>query len=335
MKIAIIEDESLTARDLAKTITSIDPDAEIVAILSSVEEGISFFKKSPAPDLIFSDIQLGDGLSFVIFKEMNCCIPIIFCTAYDEYAIQAFKTAGIDYLLKPFSRLSVSKALEKFQTLKAAFEPPPNDFGTVLKTMMQHLQNGPMPSVIIHQGEKIIPLEGEKIALFSIEGDYTFAHTFDGDNFMLSQKLDALEKTFGGSFFRANRQHLVNRKAVKDAEHFAHRKIALNLSIPFNETVLVGKLKASAFWNGWPVVRELNEAATTPRSNKSSFLNTFLSTPDIVALQQPINRANFALYNAPSYASEISAVPLLCIAILFRISICSNQIHHQRYDSRP
>lgn len=247
MKIAIIEDEKLTAKDLAKTITGIDPDAEIVALIPSVEEGISFLKNGPLPDLIFSDIQLGDGLSFQIFEETDCRVPIIFCTAYDEYALRAFRTVGIDYLLKPFSRAPVEKALEKFAALKSSFAAPQKDFGTLLGELRTQLQQPKLPSVILHVADKIIPLEGDSIALFAIDGEHVVAHSFDGKKHVLSQKLEALEKQFGSAFFRANRQHLVSRKAVKDAEHYAHRKIAVNLTIPFAETVVVGKLKVSDF----------------------------------------------------------------------------------------
>ncbi len=127
MKIVIIEDEKPTARDLAKTITAIEPDAEIVKLLNSVEEAIEYLS-SNSVDLIFSDIQLCDGLSFKIFEEVENHAPIIFCTAFNEYALEAFKSAGIDYLLKPFSKATVAKALEKYQKLKSAFAKPQHDF---------------------------------------------------------------------------------------------------------------------------------------------------------------------------------------------------------------
>ena len=102
MRIVIIEDEKITARDLAQTIEELFPQAEIEKMLTTVKEGISYFTNSNTADLIFSDIQLGDGLSFEIFSKVEIDVPVIFCTAFDEYALHAFKANGIDYILKPF-----------------------------------------------------------------------------------------------------------------------------------------------------------------------------------------------------------------------------------------
>jgi two-component system, LytTR family, response regulator LytT len=247
MKIVIIEDEKWTAKDLSKTITSIDSDAEIVAMLASVEEAIDYLKDKADIDLIFSDIQLGDGLSFEIFETIQNQTPIIFCTAFNEYALKAFNTVGIDYLLKPFTKNTVSKALEKYQQLKDKMTPPQEDYSSVMNLLKNQLNLGKVPSVIMQQGDKIIPLDGATIALFYIEDDYVFAHTFDQKRHLLSQKLDGLEKIFYPSFFRVNRQFLVSRKAIKDASHFFNRKILVNLTFPFKEQIIVGKLKVTAF----------------------------------------------------------------------------------------
>jgi two-component system, LytTR family, response regulator LytT len=247
MKIVIIEDEKLTAKDLARTIAAIEPDAEIVALLHSVEEAVEFLKQQKDIDLIFSDIQLGDGLSFEIFAKVANQIPIIFCTAFNEYALEAFKTSGIDYLLKPFTKQTVGKALEKYEHLKEKFASPQNDLAAMLQNFRQQMQPQKTPSVIIQQADKIIPLEGNKIALFYIEDDYVFAYTFESKKHLLSQKLDALETIFSPTFFRANRQFLINRKAVKDASLYFHRKIIVNLNFPFAEQIIVGKLKVTAF----------------------------------------------------------------------------------------
>lgn len=246
MKVVIIEDERLTAKDLAKTITSIEPDIEIVALLSSVEEAIDYLGKEQSIDLIFSDIELGDGLSFEIFEKLNTKIPVIFCTAYDKYSLEAFKTVGIDYILKPFSKTSVEKTLAKYENLKRQLSPPTENYANVLATLKNQLFQK-TPSVIIHHGDKIIPVSGADIALFYVEDDYTFAYTFDQKKHIINQNLESLEKSFSPTFFRANRQYLVNRKAVKDAAHSFNRKMLVNLTIPFKEQILVGKLKTTAF----------------------------------------------------------------------------------------
>jgi two-component system, LytTR family, response regulator LytT len=248
MKIAIIEDEKLTAKDLAKTLLAIDSEIEIVKMVHSVEEAIDFFETKPNIDLIFSDIELGDGLSFEIFEKLKITTPIIFCTAYNQYALEAFKTVGVDYILKPFSKQSIENTLLKFNNLKENLSSPKEDYSSLLNILKQKI-TPQTQSVIIHQGDKIIPLNSKDIALFFIEDDLIFAYTFDGKKHPLSQNMDSLEKQFSTEFFRANRQFLINRKAVKDASHYFSRKILINLTIPFKEQIIVGKLKTTAFSN--------------------------------------------------------------------------------------
>jgi two-component system, LytTR family, response regulator LytT len=247
MKIVIIEDEKLTAKDLSRTIQGIDEDAEIIAILPSVEEATEYLLVNKNIDLIFSDIQLGDGLSFEIFEKVQNQIPVIFCTAFNEYALEAFKTVGIDYLLKPFSKSSVSKALEKYNQLRERMTPPKEDLSSLMNILKNQMNPTKSSSIIMQQGDKIIPINSDNIALFYIEDDYVFAYTFEGKKHLLSQKLDKLETQFSTTFFRANRQFLVNRKAVRDASHHFNRKIEINLTIPFSEQIIVGKLKITAF----------------------------------------------------------------------------------------
>lgn len=245
MKVIIIEDEKLTAKDLAKTLVAIDADIEIVATIHSVEEGLAFFQNDYESDLIFSDIELGDGLSFDIFHKHQNVSPIIFCTAYQQYMLDAFKTAGIDYVLKPFSKVSIEKALLKFNSLKENFEKPTSDITIVYDAIKNNLL-GKVSSIIVHQGDKIIPINGNDIALFFIENECTFAFTFEQKKYLVNQKMESLEKTFP-DFFRANRQFLVNRKAIKDASQYFNRKMLANLNVPFKEQIIISKLKTTDF----------------------------------------------------------------------------------------
>jgi two-component system, LytTR family, response regulator LytT len=246
MRLVIIEDEKLAVKDLIKTLKLVEPDIDIVAILRSVDEAMDFFKMQPSIDLIFSDIELGDGLSFEIFEKFRITTPIVFCTAFNQYALDAFKTTGIDYVLKPFNRNAIENTLTKFHAFKENFAAPKDDYADLLSVLKQKI-TPTNPSVLIHQGDKIIPLNGKNIALFFIEDDYTFAYTLEGKKHLLSQNMDSLESTFSPDFFRANRQYLVNRKVVKDASHSFNRKLAIHLTIPFKEQILVGKLKVAAF----------------------------------------------------------------------------------------
>ncbi|SEW40523.1 two component transcriptional regulator, LytTR family [Chitinophaga sp. YR573] len=246
MKVVIIEDEKVTAKDLKRTILEVEPDIEIDALLHSVEDAIEYFANHKDTDLIFSDIQLGDGLSFEIFKKMENQVPIIFCTAYNSYFSEAFETTGIDYLLKPFNKDTIEKALSKYITLEKTFSRNNEKYKEQLNAL--ELKVTPQKNaVIIRQANKIIPLGASAIVLFFIDNRYTYAYTFNHEKFIVSENLEDLEKAFAPSFFRANRQFLINRKAVKDATQYFNRKIIVNLSVPFKDQILVGKLKISSF----------------------------------------------------------------------------------------
>ncbi|HPS61514.1 MAG TPA: LytTR family DNA-binding domain-containing protein [Bacteroidales bacterium] len=246
MRIVIIEDEKFTAMDLADTLAKIDSHIEISAILSTVEAARKYFTEHAEYDLIFSDIQLPDGLSFEIFKSVQINAPVIFCTAFDKYALEAFSAQGIDYILKPFNTESVAKALGKYQTLKATFNIPERNLNQIIERFGNQVSRK-KNSIIIYRGDKIVPLEIDAIALFYLEDNFAFAVTFDSQKHLITQNLEELETLCGSGFFRANRQFLVNRKAVKDASRYFSRKMLINLSIRFPEQILVGKLKTTQF----------------------------------------------------------------------------------------
>jgi two-component system, LytTR family, response regulator LytT len=247
MRIVIIEDEKLLANDLSKIILNILPSAAIVQYITTVAEGIDFFQRNLSVDLIFSDIQLGDGLSFEIFEKVQNKIPIIFCTAFNQYALDAFNNLGIDYVLKPFSTSTIQKALDKYDTIKQNFTSPAPDYASLLLNLKTQLTTTKLPSVLIHQGDKIIPIDGESIALFYIEHTGVFAYTFDKRKLPVAKTLDVLETIYQPYFFRTNRQFLIHRKAIKEASQYFNRKLLVILNIPFTEQITVGKEKATIF----------------------------------------------------------------------------------------
>lgn len=247
MKIVIIEDEKLTAEDLAFTIKKLQPDSQIVATLYSVREAVFFFEQNPEIDLVFSDIQLGDGTSFDVFSQVTVQAPVIFCTAYDEYALDAFKANGIDYILKPFSDEMIAAALKKYQLLKgsqSSVQTPAIE--QLLKQLTQpKIEN--QGAVLVHYKEKILPIAIADIGFFFLKNGVTHLTTFDLKTYYLNKTLDELEKTAGALFFRVNRQYLVNRKAVLNAENYSSRKLAVSLSVQAEEIVLVSKEKMPQF----------------------------------------------------------------------------------------
>jgi DNA-binding LytR/AlgR family response regulator len=246
MEIVIIEDEKLTAEDLAATIQSVEPDTRIAAILGSVKEAVAYFREGVACDLIFSDIQLGDGLSFEIFRTARIEAPVIFCTAFDEYAISAFKANGIDYILKPFNTKSIEAALNKYHQLQHSFTGPALNYDGVIKALMKEVPASSV-HVLIHHKDKILPVKVDDIALFYVEHEITRLLTFDNKSYVINKTLEDLEQVTGKGFFRVNRQCLVNRRAVRDASRYFSRKLAVNISVPFKETITVSKEKTPQF----------------------------------------------------------------------------------------
>ena len=248
MKIVIIEDEQLTAEDLADTILRVNSEAQIVASLRSVKEAVSYFRINEKPDLIFCDIQLGDGLSFEIFNNILLNSPVIFCTAYDEYALKAFKANGIDYILKPFSKQTIEDSLNKYKVLKNNFVNNLTHFDAMFE-LFESRKNQKQISVLVYQKDNIIPVKVDDIALFYIDYEITHLITFDQKQYPISKTLEELEKITGNDFFRANRQFFVNRKAIKEASQYFTRKLSISLKIPFNERIFVSKEKSKDFLN--------------------------------------------------------------------------------------
>ena len=248
MNIVIIEDELLTAEDMAEIINSMNEDISIAAMLHSVKDAVSFFKENPKVDLIFSDIQLGDGLSLEIFQSAEIKAPIIFCTAYDEYALEAIKSNGIEYILKPFTKETIVSAINKYQRLKTHFAPVSVDYKNLIQAIAQSTgSNNEFRSILVYYKDKVLPIPLNDIALFQIDGDVNRLMCFDGKSFIVNQSLDELEQIVQDQFFRANRQHLVNRRAVRDASSYFQRKYVVNLTVAVKEAIIVGKNKTSAF----------------------------------------------------------------------------------------
>jgi two-component system response regulator LytT len=247
MKIVIIEDELLTAKDLAGCITNAEPTAEIIATLSSVKEAVSYFKENDEPDLIFSDIQLGDGVSFEIFNTIKKTIPVIFCTAYDEYALNAFKVAGIDYILKPFTVKTITAAFEKYKAFKHKFSTnTPTDYSSMV-SIMDGIKKQKQQCLLVYYKDKILPVMVNDIALLYLQNNTTHIITFNKQQYFIDKTLEDIENTIAGEFYRANRQYLINRKAIKDISQYFARKLIINLAIPFEEKITVSKAKANHF----------------------------------------------------------------------------------------
>lgn len=251
MKIVIIEDEKLTAKELENVILELLPTANIQAVLHSVSQSEMYFKNNSFPDLILSDIQLGDGLSFEIFENITINVPIIFCTAYDEFMLNAFKNNGIDYLLKPFTKDSVKIALDKYHNLSEVFSNK-NQAVDEIRQALKMIKPTKSSNILVYYKDTIIPLKIDDIAVFYIQEQATYLKSFNDETYFIDKTLSQIEEICGENFFRANRQFLINRKAVKNVSHHLSRKFSVRLSIPFEYesqiTVSKNKLKEFLEW---------------------------------------------------------------------------------------
>jgi len=252
MNIVLIEDEAIAMRMLRKLIVGIDNQIQIVAELESVTQASLWFSanKAAAVDLIFSDIQLSDGLSFEIFEELIVAIPIIFTTAYNEYAIRAFKVNGMDYLLKPIQQKDVVAALQKFKQSKAHYSQQQL---AELQQLMRSFQQAPIlpkPTFLAYQKEKIIPVQSENIAWLNTQNQIVTAMMQNNQRLHLEETMDVIEKRLLDiDFFRINRQYLISRKAVIEAEVYFNNRLSLKLHPPASETVIVSREKVGQFRN--------------------------------------------------------------------------------------
>lgn len=248
MTIIVIEDEIKTAKALGQLILSIRPDAQILSYIQSIDGAVSYLLENDQPDLIFMDIQLADGLCFEIFKNVEVLSPVIFCTAFDDYAIEAFKSNGIDYVLKPFSRESIAQAIKKAGELKNFFQRNKKMMPDFEYLLTRNGENKGKSSFLVFKNNKYQTVLTENIALFCIKNETPTIITFDKAEYQITQSLDEVHKLLSPTqFFRINRQYLINFSAIREAEHYFSRKLILKLTIPTEEKLLVGKEKATAF----------------------------------------------------------------------------------------
>lgn len=246
MNIIIIEDEIKAAKSLAGMIGKIRPTAKIAAHIQSIENAIDYLTHNKEPDLIFMDIQLSDGLSFEIFKTVKIHCPIIFCTAYDEYAINAIKANGIDYLVKPFSKEDLQEAFEKVDNFKNFFQQHTHsDLDELIKTIRS---DDGKNSFLVFKNQKYITVQTNQIAFIYIKSTSASIKTLQGEEYDINQPLDHVQNQLSAKqFFRINRQYLVNFNAIKEVEHYFDRKLLVKLVIPSPDKLLVGKEKAPIF----------------------------------------------------------------------------------------
>lgn len=243
MRIIIIEDEAAAYNNIRNILKQIDPTIEILANLDTVSSSVAWLREHPAPDLIFLDIQLADGSSFSIFECVDIDVPIIFTTAYDEYAINAFQVNSIDYLLKPITVESVRKALDKHARLTQA-----NLHSAILNINKIMNPSGYSQRVLVPFKDKIIPVKILSIAYFYNTAGVTYLFTIDGKNYRIDKSLDSIMETIDPLVFnRANRQFIISKNAIKDITIWFDNRLLVNLLNEPPEKVFVSRNRAAEF----------------------------------------------------------------------------------------
>ncbi len=250
MKVLIVEDEDAAARGLIAALEAQRLyDIEVLMVIDSVDCSIKYLKNNPAPDLIFMDIQLSDGLSFKIFEKVEVSSPIIFCTAYDQYAIQAFKVNGLDYLLKPVDEEDVLKSLKK---LKSWQERVLNQFNlSELGSVFENLKAKPAYKnrFLVKAGQKFSYKNTEDVACFYTSEGIHYLRTFNGRKFQIDKTIEEVERLVDPEiFFRINRQCLINIRAVKSVEQ-EYRRLLVHTEPVMEEEQFVSRQRTQAFKN--------------------------------------------------------------------------------------
>lgn len=238
MRILIIEDEIPAFNRLSKLIKELLPDAELMGPIDSVADAIKWFERQTAPDVLFSDVQLADGTTFDFIQQSAPNCPIIFTTAYHEYALDAFKTTGIDYLLKPIKRENLAHALSKLRNLQSIFTQSP-----VSVSSPEFKKR-----FVVRFGDHIKTIELENIAYFFSENKSTFIKTKAEQAFPIDHNLDALEQLVDPNFFfRLNRQNLVAFSAIATVKTYTKGRVMVTLQPSAKEQLVVSSEKSSLF----------------------------------------------------------------------------------------
>ena len=247
MKAVIVEDELIAAQNLQRVIGQVADDIQVIAVLQSVEESVEWFSLNPTPDLVFMDIHLADGSSFGIFEKVQITSPVIFTTAYDEYALKAFEVNSIDYLLKPINVRNFERAITKYRNLVQDKNTNTDAISNLLATFNKEKDAYKSHFLIPHK-DKLIPLPVERIACFYIENKMAKIITTDNETFYMDSPLEDLYLQLDPSeFFRANRQYIVSHKAIKDISIWFGSKLSINLIVSVPEKIIVSKARVSEF----------------------------------------------------------------------------------------
>ncbi len=250
MKAVIIEDEEIIAHVLKNKIAKVAPDVQVIQILPSLKTARKWFGENAEPDLLFMDIQLSDGVSFDIFNDFSLHCPVIFTTAYDEYAVRAFRVNGVDYLLKPVKDDELAAAIDKCRKLTDVNDKPPADITALIKSLANPSATSKYKEkFIINVRNQWMPVNTKDIACFSKEV-LNYIYLFNGEKYMIDYvTLEEVEELLDPKqFYRANRQFIINMDAIQTVKPVENSKLIVRLKEPNNKLEIdMSRLKSPEF----------------------------------------------------------------------------------------
>lgn len=256
MKVLIIEDEAPASRRLRKLINEIDTTIEILAVLDSIESSVQWLEQNPAPEIIFMDIQLADGVSFDIFEQIQIQTPIIFTTAYDNYSLKAFKVNSIDYLLKPINKDELTQSIHKFRQLKSQFSADSyqQQIGNLLETLSanttgQTKQTNYKNRFLVKLGDRLESVPEANIGYFQAKDKIVLLTTRQDKKYSVDYSLDDLERLLNPAcFFRINRQFIVRIDAIQSIHNYFHGKLKIMLAPAVkDQDIIISREKSTQF----------------------------------------------------------------------------------------
>lgn len=248
MRVLIIEDEHLAAEKLAKTLMEVKADAEILAVLNSVDSSIEWLQQNEEPDIILSDIHLADGICFNIYSQIEISCPIIFTTAYEKYAIQAFEVNSIDYLLKPIQNDRLEQALEKYSVLNKSQDSGRKDLYTEFKELLSNASKEYKSRFLCKIGNKIKSVPIERIRYFFSKDKMTFIIDADNNRLPINNTLDEIDQLVDPkSFFRVNRQFISHFEAIAEIHPYFKGRLKIKLSPGETDDIVVSAERSPLF----------------------------------------------------------------------------------------
>lgn len=247
-KVLIIEDEKPAADWLKQLILKFNPQISLMGVLDSVSSAVEWFQQNPLPDLVFMDIQLADGLSFEVFERVKVTCPVIFTTAYEEYAVKAFKVNSLDYLLKPIAYNELEAAFQKFGDRVQSMQTAPSVTIELLNKVKEMLRKQYKTRFVIKVGEHLKSITVEDILFFYSLEKATYLCTADFKTYLVDYSLDRISEMIDEHrFFRINRKYILSNQSIADIIFYSNSRLKIKLKKAGEESIIVSRDKVPAF----------------------------------------------------------------------------------------